>query len=80
MVAQARIVIGTFKKRVPEMPHNVEARRLSCFGGAELENMEEDCTHYAMTKQPNYCLYNIAIRIHKNTTRQMTLNYLKNSW
>ena len=31
------------------MSRNEQARWLGCFCSAELEKMEEDCTHYAMT-------------------------------
>ena len=31
------------------MSRNEQARWLRCFCSAELEKMEEDCTHYAMT-------------------------------
>ena len=46
---QAQKVIRTFEKQVPEMSRNRQAQWLGCFGSAELEKMEEDCTHYAMT-------------------------------
>ena len=55
------------------MSRNEQARWLGCFCSTELEKMEEDCTHYAMTL--NYVKNSL---YKKKTSQPIFLKLLRN--